>query len=133
MDSKDKEILKFLKEDGRASYTEIAQQTDVSEGTVRNRVEKMKEDGVIERFTVETSQGISAVVLVEIDTSIEPEKVIEEMPKNTTIYEVTGEHDLVMILDREETEELNDAIDDIRSVGGVEQTITKSVLKQTRT
>jgi len=38
MDSIDEEILEHLSQDGRASYTEIAEKLDVSEGTVRKGV-----------------------------------------------------------------------------------------------
>ncbi|MFB6100518.1 MAG: Lrp/AsnC family transcriptional regulator [Candidatus Nanohalobium sp.] len=134
MDEKDREILEILREDGRASYTEIAEQLDVSEGTVRNRVENMKEDGTIEKFTVETSNNdISAVVLTKLETSQDPEKVIEQLPEGLKVHEVTGEHDLVINLDREETEQINDAIDEIRKIEGVRETVTKSVLRETET
>lgn len=134
MDEKDEKILEILEENGRASYTEIAEEVGVSEGTVRNRVENMKEDGVIEKFTVEASKNdISAVVLTKLATSKDPEKVIEQFPEGLTVYEVTGEHDLVIILDREETEQLNDSIDEVRGIEGVKGTVTKSVLRETKT
>lgn len=133
MDSTDQEILDILKEDGRASYTEIADQVGVSEGTVRNRVERMIEDGVIDRFTVDVSgQGISAVVLVKLSMDTEPETVIEEFPADMSVFEVTGKHDLILMIDREDTEELNSDLDRLRSVDGVEDTVTKSVLKKRR-
>ena len=133
MDEKDKKILDILRENGRASYTEIADKIGVSEGTVRNRVESMKEDGTVKGFTVEVSEdGISAVVLAKLATSKNPDEVLNKFPEGLKVYEVTGEHDMVIILDREKPEQLNDAIDEIRSVEGVTETVTKSVLKETR-
>jgi len=102
MDSTDQEILDILKQDGRASYTDVADKVGVSEGTVRNRVETMVEENIIENFTVETSNhGISAVVLVKLSMDVEPEEAIQKFPDNMTVYEVTGEHDLILIVDRE--------------------------------
>lgn len=131
MDSKDQEILDILKDNGRASYTDVAEQVDVSEGTVRNRVEKMIENDIIEKFTVKTSnQGISAIVLVKLSMAAEPDEVIRQFSEGMTVYEITGEHDLVLMIDRESTEELNNVLDAVRKVEGVEETVTKSVLKK---
>lgn len=41
------EIIKLLEADGRMAFSEIADQLDVSEGTIRNRVNSMKEAGVL--------------------------------------------------------------------------------------
>jgi DNA-binding Lrp family transcriptional regulator len=93
----------------------------------------MKNDGTIEGFTVEVEDAsISAVVMTKLATSEDPREVLSDFPEGLKVYEVTGEHDLVIILDREKPEQLNDAIDEIRSVEGVTETITKSVLKETR-
>lgn len=131
MDSTDQEILDILNDDGRASYTDVAKTVGVSEGTVRNRVERMVENGVIENFTIETSsRGISAVVLVKLSMDADPKEIVQSFPEDMTVYEVTGEHDLVLMIDREGTEELNDELDNLRRVEGVEETVTKSVLKK---
>lgn len=131
MDDKDRKILDILKDNGRASYTEIAEKVDVSEATVRNRVQKMREEDVIEKFTVETSvDEVSAVLLGKMETGINPEKVIDGLSSDLKIYEVTGEHDLVINIEREDKDSLNDAIDQIRRIDGITETVTKSVLKE---
>ena len=130
MDDKDKAILEILKEDGRASYTEIAEEVDVSEATVRNRVEKMRENNVIERFTVETGGSRpKAVVMARVETGRDIGKVIEELP-DTEVYEVTGEYDLILKVEEESTEEINKTLDEIRAVKGVETTETYMVLTE---
>jgi Lrp/AsnC family transcriptional regulator for asnA, asnC and gidA len=40
-------ILEKLQEDGRASYSAIARELGIAESTVRYRVEKLRESGVI--------------------------------------------------------------------------------------
>lgn len=131
MDQKDEKILKFLKQDGRASYTEIAEEVGVSEGTIRNRVQNMKERGVIERFTVKTgSQGSKAVVMVELKTGKNIEKVLEKFPGEIQIMEVTGGYDLVLEIERPSNQEINDLLDEIRSIEGVGSTETYMVLNE---
>lgn len=131
MDEKNEKILEFLKKDGRASYTEIAEEIDVSEGTVRNRVEKMQENGVIEKFTVETGgRGSKAVVMVQLKTGRDIDQVLKEFPEKIQIMEVTGEYDLVLEIERPSNKEINDLLDEIRSIEGVNSTETYMVLNE---
>ena len=130
MDEKDRSILEILKDDGRGSYTEIAEEVDVSEATVRNRVEKMRENNVIEKFTVETrSSRPKAVVMARVETGRDIEKVIEELP-DTEVYEVTGEYDLILEVEEESNKKINETLDKIRAVNGVETTETYMVLNE---
>jgi DNA-binding Lrp family transcriptional regulator len=129
MDKKNEKILELLKKDGRVSYTDIAKELNVSEGTVRNRVQKMKENGVIERFTVETSGlGSKAVVMVKLETGRDIESVLEEFPGGIDIKEVAGEYDLILEVERESNPEINSLLDEIRRIDGVESTETFMVL-----
>lgn len=52
MDETDYEILEILKGDGRCSYSDIAEQVHLSRVAVRERINNMKEGGVIRGFTV---------------------------------------------------------------------------------
>ena len=54
LDDKDKRILEMLLEDSRRPYHEIAKDPKVllSESTVRKRVVKLQDEGVIEKFTI---------------------------------------------------------------------------------
>lgn len=133
MDDVDRQILGILKEDGRASYTGIADKIEVSEATVRNRIEKLEENGTIERFTVDLNEnGMSAIVMVKLSTDAEIRGLVEQLPEKITVSEVTGEFDIVVEISRESSEELNDTLDSIRRVEGVLETQTHSVLKQRR-
>jgi DNA-binding Lrp family transcriptional regulator len=134
MDSTDQEILDILKDDGRASYTEVAEQVDVSEGTVRNRVEKMIEEGVIEKFTVEVNQSkeVKAFVSVNVSTSREFNEILEEFPNEVEAYELAGDIDLIVEISRETSEDINDAVDIIRGIKGVEDTRTYMVLSENK-
>lgn len=131
MDKKDEKILELLKEQGRISYTDIADEVGVSEGTVRNRVQKMQENEVIEKFTVKTgSRGSKAVVMVSLETGRDIEKVLEDFPQKIQIMEVTGEYDLVLEIERPSNREINNLLDKIRSIDGVDSTETYMVLEE---
>ena len=46
IDDLDREIIRFLQYDGRTPFTEIAEQIDVSEGTVRRRMHRLLDSGI---------------------------------------------------------------------------------------
>ncbi len=132
MDETDSIILDILKEDGRASYTRIAEEIGVSEGTVRNRVDRMLEEGVIDRFTVEVSprEVVEAFVMVDVSTGTDISDLVSDFPGNSEIYELAGEHDIIVRLSGESSAEVNDAVDLIRELPGVESTTTYMVLNR---
>ncbi len=130
MDQTDREILDYLKRDGRASFTDIADEIGVSEGTVRNRVSSMQEEGVIEKFTVRIQrEGVSAVVMLEVSTEVDIDQILESLPPDLEVHEVTGDFDLIIRMSRGSSGELNDTLDSIREVQGIEKTTTYSILQ----
>ncbi|MBS3782308.1 MAG: Lrp/AsnC family transcriptional regulator [Candidatus Thermoplasmatota archaeon] len=99
VDEKDKKILEILRKDSRTPYTEIAEELDVSEATVRKRIDSLKETGIIERFTVDldpSNIGYGTVTLLGLD--VEPEYFLKAIEKMAEIEEVrwvaksTGDH-----------------------------------------
>ena len=132
MDSTDQKIISELKNDGRASFTEIADKVDVSEGTVRNRVQSLQEEGVIEKFTVEVEdQGtVQAFVSVNVSTERSFSAIVDEFPESLEIFEIAGDMDLLIKISRNSSAEVNDVVDSMREVRGVENTKTYMVLKE---
>jgi len=79
LDETDKEILKGLLENGRMAYRELSERTGVTPPTVKSRVDNMKEQGIIEDFTVQVDQealieGQVIDALIEFETT-DPEAV----------------------------------------------------------
>lgn len=71
LDDTDLEILRLLIEDARRPYSEIAETVDVSPPTVSDRIDRLRELGVIERFTVEVDRStVSGGVEVLADVSL---------------------------------------------------------------
>lgn len=71
LDDTDLDILQLLAEDARRPYSEIADRVGVSPPTVSDRVERLEELGVIERFTLDidrTKLEDGVDVLLEVDT-----------------------------------------------------------------
>jgi len=57
VDATDALLLSLLRQDGRRAFEEMAQIAGVSRETVRKRINRMRREGIIRRFTVETAEG----------------------------------------------------------------------------
>ncbi|MEM1507328.1 MAG: winged helix-turn-helix transcriptional regulator [Candidatus Bathyarchaeia archaeon] len=129
MDQVDLKILRILKEDARAKYTEIANKVGLTEGAVRRRIKQLREKGVIKRFTIETSIDIEGIVLVETEPA-KTREVTQEIRKITDrVFEVSGEYDIAALIQAYTIEELNAKIDEIRNLPWVLNTKTLIKLK----
>jgi DNA-binding Lrp family transcriptional regulator len=134
MDDLDSQILSILRRDARTPYTEIADQVGTSEGTVRNRVESLVDDGVIERFTVATSTGnVKAMIEISVDVDVDTAAVtdhIAEWPAVDFVWQVSGEQDIVVVVDAADTGAVNDLITQARELDEVVSTKTRLILDE---
>lgn len=134
MDVKDKEIIKILKDDGRAGYVDIGKKIGLSEGAVRKRIQTLTDSGTIRKFTIKVgvTEGAEAIVLLAINPAYptqEVSKKIQTIPNVETIYEVTGEYDIIVIIGGMNVNEVNECIDIIRRVEGIMKTNTMIILR----
>ncbi|WP_394741273.1 Lrp/AsnC family transcriptional regulator [Natronococcus roseus] len=134
MDELDRRILDTLRRDARTPYTEIADEVGTSEGTVRNRVERMMDDGVIERFTISTHTGnvkamIEVSVAVDVDTKAVSERMAE-WEEVDFVWMVSGEQDIVLVVDATDTRGVNDLITQARDQDEVVSTQTRLILDE---
>ena len=53
MDIVDLKILELLKENSRMSFNDISQNVGKTEATIRRRVKKLTEEGIIRKFTID--------------------------------------------------------------------------------
>ncbi|NLB77006.1 MAG: Lrp/AsnC family transcriptional regulator [Crenarchaeota archaeon] len=134
MDEKDKQIIKRLKDDARAGYGDIGSQIGLSEGAVRKRIKTLTDNGVIRKFTVKVgaAEGAQAITLLATNPSfptLEVSKKIMALPNVETLYEVTGEYDIVTVISGMNVEEVDECIEKIRRVDGIMKTNTMIVLR----
>jgi DNA-binding Lrp family transcriptional regulator len=134
MDALDRDILDVLRRDARTPYTEIADEVGTSEGTVRNRVDKLVDDGVIERFTVATHTGnVKAMIEIGVDVAVDTAGISERMATWEDVdfvWQVSGEEDLVLIVDAADTRGVNDLITRAREQDEVISTKTRLILDE---
>jgi len=134
MDETDREIVRILKNDGRAAYIDIGRQVGLSEGAVRKRIRLLTESGVIRKFTAKigVGEGAEAITLLAAHPSFPTQEVSEKIRKISsveTLYEVTGEYDIIAVISGISVVEVNECIEKIRRVEGIMKTNTMIVLR----
>ena len=133
MDELDRKIISLLERNSRISNVELAGKLGVSEGTVRNRLERLVEGKAI-RFTLETFSkiGFKSIVLIRFNPqkpTLALVKFLLSLRGVRGVREVSGEWDVACEVAVDSPEDYNGVIEKIRSFDGVEQTVSLIVLK----
>ena len=125
MDETDAKILNLLRENSRTKNTEIARQVHLTERAVRARIEKLVREGIVRKFTIETSPvGFEGIVL--IDTNVGRTLTVKEKARqlSESVFECSGEFDVAVRLRADSLDELNRRVDELRSFPGGLKTST---------
>lgn len=135
MDNLDRDILAHLQHDGRKAYTEIAQILGVSEGTVRNRVARLIEDGALQIVGLIDPYQLGFDAPAIIGVSVQGADLegaaaaIASLPESSYVVMVSGEYDLIVeVLCRDREHLARFLNQQLRKVPGVYRTQTFLVL-----
>ena len=134
-DKVDEKIIEYLKENSRESFVDIGKKLKLSESAVRRRVKNLLGSGAIKKFTLELGEenATSAIVLVSVDSATDTSKVSLKLTKLDgvkTVYEITGQYDITVIISAATIAEINNSIDALRKIPGVVDTNTVIILKK---
>lgn len=134
-DKVDEKIIEYLKENARESFVDIGKKLKLSESAVRRRVKNLQGSGTIKKFTLELGEenATSAIVLVSVDSATDTSKVSIKLTKLEgvkTVYEITGQYDITVIISAATIAEINNSIDALRKIPGVVDTNTVIILKK---
>jgi DNA-binding Lrp family transcriptional regulator len=127
LDDKDKRILEMLIEDSRQPYKEISdtlaeEGIPLSESTVRKRVLKLQEDGVIERFTIKVCREDERCIIAFLTLIPKTESEIKELLRETQIlpqceevYFLAGQCGVLVKVNVPEITELDALVESFRA------------------
>lgn len=126
MDIVDLKILELLKENGRMSFNDISQNIKKTEATVRRRVKKLVDEGIIKRFTVEydidSKQKIYATIKIEPDFK-EIKRIVKELStieEISNIWRLSGDCGLLLKVDIDSIDKFNPLIEEkISQITGI--------------
>ena len=104
IDENDNQIIDILSKDARASYSDIGSRIGLSRTAVKNRIQRLEEDGIIVGYkAVIKSREASETMafLVNIETSPEAFEVVKELFKaadeTVTLFQTTGKCHLTAV------------------------------------
>jgi len=131
-DRLDQAIVRLLIEDGRMSSTEIARRIgDVSERSVRYRIDRLIQQGVIRVSAIVNPKAVGFLVMADIFIEVEPGQVMDvanRMAKFECVSYIacsTGDRDLSIQVYARDNEELYRFVTEVvGNVPGVRKTST---------
>jgi DNA-binding Lrp family transcriptional regulator len=128
LDILDLKIVKCLTEDGRCTYKKIAEEAGVSEATVKNRIDKLMEEGIIKKFTV--IMDYHKLIGLRIQPAKLPQ-IVEHVQKNPDVhvlYRTSGDVDLLIEVIFEQMEDLNKFLESELALEGILGTVVTIVI-----
>jgi Lrp/AsnC family transcriptional regulator for asnA, asnC and gidA len=136
MDEVDRAIIACLQYDGRIPFTAIADQTGVSEGTVRNRVGRLRREGILQVVGVVDPHllGLRATAIVGV--VVQPAR-LEVVAREIATFEevsylvmISGAFDLLVeVLCRDTDHFAHFLSERLLQVEGVQRTETFFILR----
>ncbi|MFB0503150.1 MAG: AsnC family transcriptional regulator [Candidatus Bathyarchaeia archaeon] len=124
MDEIDVKILGILKRNARTKYVKIAEAVGLTEGAVRRRMRELVRQGVIRKFTIETTVELEGIVLVRTEPTRTGKATTEIRRVAERVFETSGDYDIAALIQAQTMAELNQKIDEIRRLPDILTTNT---------
>ena len=131
----DARLINSLLGNGRASLRSLGEELDVSVTTVSNHLQDLEDEGVIEGYSPdvnyhELGYDVTAILHLKVEGAALPEITdrLADLRGMVSVYEVTGDHDVVAIGKFEDTDEMNERIKRILTDDDVRESNTSVVL-----
>ncbi|MFW6437149.1 MAG: HTH-type transcriptional regulator Lrp [Halococcoides sp.] len=135
----DEKLINELLGDGRASLRSLAEDLDVSVTTVSNHLSDLEEEGVIQRYTPklnydELGFDVTAILQMKVEGSALPEvtDTLEDREQVISVYEVTGDYDVIAIGKFADTDDMNAQIKDLLTHPDIVESNTSVVLNDVK-
>jgi Lrp/AsnC family transcriptional regulator for asnA, asnC and gidA len=132
LDDIDRKIILELQEDARRQFKKIAKKLNVSEGTIKNRVTRLKNRGIlilearVNPFALPNT--VSALVGVNLKERDHENKIkeIEKIPAVTAAWNATGRYDLFFEVMVDSLDSLNEILfkEELNKINGIRYTET---------
>ncbi len=136
LDDLDRAIISYLQYDGRMPFTRIAAELSVNEGTVRKRVARLTDTGIMQIVAVvephELGWTEAAMIGVQVQAS-QLKSVAEQiarLPEVTYLFQAAGAFDFfVEVYCRDRNHFVHFLNEHLQKINGVERTESFLILK----
>jgi DNA-binding Lrp family transcriptional regulator len=138
LDAIDSKLIAALKDNGRASTADLARRVGRSRTTVQSRIERLERDGVILGYGARLAPDLEhGAVRVHVMIKIGPkearavEAALRAIPQVLLLHSVSGDYDMIAIAATSSVAQMDEVLDQIGHVAGVERT-TSSIILSTK-
>lgn len=128
-------LLNLLRANARESVSELARKLGVSRSTVQSRIARLEQQGVIGGYAVKIADRyaqslVRAHVLVTALPKLSHQVVqaLEKIPEVRTLHSVSGNFDMIVIVEAQSIRDLDALLDRIGALDGVERTMSSIIL-----
>lgn len=135
MDNLDQKLVAALRQNARASVSELALSIGASRATIRTRMEKLEKSGEILGYTISlkgdmSDRPVRGITLIEIEGKGN-ERIIARLrgfPEVQAIHSTNGQWDLIVELGTDTLADLDVVLRQIRLIDGVNTSETNLYL-----
>lgn len=138
LDPIDEKLILALRENARASTAELARRVGRSRTSVQSRLERLERRGIILGYGVRLAPGHDAgAVRAHVMIKVGPKEArsvsaaLRAIPQVRVLHSVSGEVDLIAVAVSGSVAEMDQVIDRIGAIDGVERT-TSSIILSTK-
>lgn len=139
LDETDRQLIALLKQDSRASVTALAGRLGVSRVTAQTRLDRLRADGTIARFTIELGRVgvdhvIHAVMMIEVkgNQASAVARHMGRMPEIVDLHTTNGVWDLVARIETGSLPDFDRVLREVRQIPGVTGSETSLLLDRAR-
>jgi DNA-binding Lrp family transcriptional regulator len=138
MDAIDEKLLLALRENGRASTAQLARLVGRSRTSVQSRIERLQREGIIVGFGVRLGpEHVLGAVRAHVMIKVGPKEAravsaaLRAIAQVRVLHSVSGDADLIAVAATASVAEMDQVIDRIGALDGVERT-TSSIILSTK-
>jgi Lrp/AsnC family transcriptional regulator for asnA, asnC and gidA len=126
LDAVDRKILNMLQNDARTPFSKIGAEAGVSEATVRYRVKRLEEQGIVKKYTtllnpVKVGFSTTGIMMVKLDPVLfeQAAQAIGNLPEAYHVFQNTGEFDIVSVVHTVDLAHLSELRKRVQLIEGV--------------
>nr|WP_092061634.1 Lrp/AsnC family transcriptional regulator [Poseidonocella pacifica] len=125
LDELDTALIGLLADDARAPIADLARRLGVARTTVQARIDRLEQTGTIAGYTLrigaDAKHRIRATALVSVEprTGTAVVSRLSALPQVQIVHTASGRFDLIVEIASDETDSLDEALDQISAIKGV--------------
>lgn len=136
IDTTDKLLIERLRRNSRESIAELARALKLSRTTVKDRIGRLENKGIIKGYSLVLSDELTrahmqAHVMITVESGHATGTIVRNLRNIDhirTVYAVSGIYDMIVLVEADYIGELDVVLDRIRDLPGIKSTLTSVIL-----